>query len=138
MIAKDVMTPDPVTLTARATIEEAQDLVRERGIRHVPVVDQRGALIGMLSDRDLGYLDVGRLVGEPEPAVRQRLATPVGQVMTRDPVSVGPEAGLDEVVELLIEGRFGAVPVVETGSLRVVGIVSYVDVLRAVQDLLEG
>ena len=57
--------------------------------------------------------------------------------MSPDPVSVLPEATLGEVVELLIEGRIGAVPVVEPGSLRVVGIVSYVDVLRAVQDLLE-
>lgn len=136
MIARDVMTPDPITLTAQATIDEAADLLRERGIRHVPVVDQHGALIGMLSDRDLGHLDLGRLVADPDEAARH-LATPIAKVMSPDAISVDPEADLGDVIDIMLESRVGAVPVIERGSRRVVGIVSYVDVLRAVQDRLE-
>ena len=138
MIAKDVMTPDPITLTSQATIEDAADLMRERNIRHVPVVDEQGALAGMLSDRDLGHLDLGRMIGdEGVDGVRRHLATPVLKVMTPDVVTVGPDDDLGELVDLMLESRVGAVPVVQDPSGRVVGIVSYVDLLRAFRSSLE-
>ena len=138
MIAKDVMTSDPITLTEQATIEEAADLMRERNIRHVPVVDQGGALAGMVSDRDLGYLDLGRLIGdEGADGVRRHLATPVASVMTPEVITVGPDDDLGDVVDLMLENRVGAVPVVQDVSGRLVGIVSYVDLLRAFRDHLE-
>ena len=52
MIARDLMTPDPLTVTPQASVAEVWDLMREVDVRHVPVV-QGGALLGMLSDRDL-------------------------------------------------------------------------------------
>lgn len=138
MIAKDVMTPDPVTLTAQATIEDAADLMRERNIRHVPVVDDKGALAGMVSDRDLGYLDLGRMIGdEGVDAVRRHLVTSVVKVMTPEVVTVGPDDDVGDLVDVMLESRVGAVPVVEGPSGRVVGIVSYVDLLRAFRDSLE-
>ena len=137
MIAKDVMTSDPITLTARATVEDAADLMRERNIRHVPVVDERGALIGMVSDRDLGSLDLGRIIAdEGVEGVRRRLTTPVLAVMTPDVITVGPDDDVGDLVDLMLEGRVGAVPVVQAGSGRLVGIVSYVDLLRAFRDSL--
>jgi CBS domain-containing protein len=137
MIARDVMTPDPITLTARATIEDAADLMRERSIRHVPVVDQLGGLAGMVSERDLGYLDLGRMIGdEGVDGVRRHLGTPIVKIMTPEVVTVGPDHDLGELVDLMLESRVGAVPVVEDPSGRVVGIVSYVDLLRAFRDLL--
>jgi acetoin utilization protein AcuB len=132
MIARDLMTKDPLTLTEQATLEDAAELMRERDIRHVPIVDRAGALVGIVSDRDLGSLDLGRLIGDAGvEGVRAHLATPVVKVMTPEVITVGPEDGLDEVVDLMLESRVGAVPVVEEHSRRVVGIVSYVDVLRA-------
>ena len=138
MIAKDVMTPEPITLTAQATIEDAADVMRERNIRHVPVVDRHGALAGMVSDRDLGYLDLGRMIGdEGVDAVRRHLATPLVKIMTLDVITVGPDDGVDELVDLMLESRVGAVPVVHDPSGRVVGIVSYVDLLRTFRNRLE-
>lgn len=137
MIARDLMTPNPVTVTPEATVAEAWDLMRELDIRHVPVV-QDGSLVGMLSDRDLVYLDVGRvLAAEGVDAVRRELGTPVVKVMTSDVIFVESEAELGDVVELLIENKIGAVPVVRPETREVVGIVSYIDALRALQDLLE-
>jgi len=137
MIASDVMTPNPVTVGPRTSIGEVADLMRERSIRHVPVVDG-GALVGMLSDRDLGTVDFGRLlIEEGVDAIRRRLATPVINIMSSDVISVEPDTSLAEVVGLMLEEKVGAIPVVQPGSRRVVGIVSYVDVLRAVQDRLE-
>ncbi len=137
MIVRELMTRDPATVTPEATVAEAWDLMRELDIRHVPVV-QDGALVGMLSDRDLVYLDVGRvLAAEGVDAVRRELSTPVLKVMTSDVIFVESDAEVGDVVELLIENKIGAVPVVRPETREVVGIVSYIDALRALQDLLE-
>jgi CBS domain-containing protein len=137
MTAHDVMTPNPVTLTPQASVAEASDLMRELEIRHVPVV-QAGVLAGMVSDRDLSGLDVARvLTVEGADALRKELATPVINVMSADVVCVEPETALGDVVDLLLEHKVGALPVVEPDTRQLVGIVSYVDVLRALRDLVE-
>jgi acetoin utilization protein AcuB len=111
--------------------------MREFDIRHIPVV-QGGELVGMVSDRDVAYLDVARLLmAEGADGLQRQLATPVISVMSSDVIAVEPETSLGEVIGLMLEHKIGAVPVVMPGSRAVVGIVSYVDVLGAVQDLLE-
>ena len=137
MIARDVMTPNPVTATAQASIAEVWDLMREMEIRHVPVVDG-DALVGMLSDRDLARLDVAQvLTARGAEALGRELATPIVEIMSSDVIFVEPETDLSEVVGLLIEHRVGALPVIRPDTRTVVGIISYIDVLRALQDGLE-
>ncbi len=136
MIARELMTPDPLTVTPQATIAEVWDLMREADVRHVPVV-QADALVGMVSDRDLGRVDIARLLNvEGAGALRDELATPIDRVMTSQVITVGPEAGIGEVIELLVEHKIGAVPVVQEETREVLGIISYVDVLRALQGVL--
>ena len=92
----------------------------------------------MLSDRDLAYLNVGAmLTDQGADAVRRELATPVIKVMRPDVIWVEPETDLSDVIELLLEHKIGAVPVIRPDTQAVVGIVSYIDVLRAVQEELE-
>jgi acetoin utilization protein AcuB len=137
MTARDLMTPNPVTVTPEASLAEAWDLMRDLEIRHVPVVEG-GALVCMLSDRDLARLDVaGLLMAEGADALRRELATPVIKVMTSDVIFVEPETELSDVIGLLLEHKVGAIPVVRSDTRDVVGIVSYIDVLRALQGLLE-
>jgi acetoin utilization protein AcuB len=137
MIARDVMTPNPVTVSAHARVAEAWDLMRELDVRHVPVVDA-GELVGMVSDRDVAYLDMDRLLmAEGAAGLQRQLATPVINVMSSDVIVVEPETGLSDVIGLMLEHKIGAVPVVSPGTREIVGIVSYVDVLGAVQDLFE-
>jgi acetoin utilization protein AcuB len=136
MKAQDVMTPNPLTVTQRATLGEVWDLMREVEIRHVPVVDE-GALVGMVSDRDLGFLDVARLLKtEGADALRRELATPVVDIMSAAAIFVEGEADLGEVVDLMLESKVGAIPVVRPDTREVVGIISYIDVLREVWDLV--
>jgi len=136
MNARDVMTPNPMTIRSQATVAEAWDLMGEMEIRHVPVVDD-GTLVGMLSDRDLGRLDVTRmLVAEGADALRHELATPVAKVMSLDVIAAEPETELGDIVDVLVEHKVGALPVVHPDTRELVGIISYVDVLRALQDLL--
>jgi acetoin utilization protein AcuB len=137
MTARELMTPDPVTITPQTTIAEAWDLMRELDLRHFPAVDG-DALVGMLSDRDLGNLDVGHLLTEEgADALRRRLVRPVIQLMSADVVAAEPETEVSELVTLLIEHKIGAIPVVTPDTRRIVGIVSYIDVLRALQEVLE-
>jgi acetoin utilization protein AcuB len=121
------MTPDPETLTPEATLSDVWELMRERRIRHVPVIED-GVLVGMLSDRDV-------LFAAAEGRVDRRGS--VVRVMTSDVLAVEPDTELSEVIAIMLEGQVGAVPVVRAGTREVVGIVSYVDVLRAAQDLFE-
>ena len=137
MIARDLMTPDPLTVAPQASIAEVWDLMREVDVRHDPVV-QGGALVGMLSDRDLARLDLARsLKVEGAEALRQELATPIVRVMSSDVISVEPDTEVGDVIALLLDHKIGALPVVEAGTREVLGIISYVDVLRALQGMLE-
>jgi acetoin utilization protein AcuB len=138
MTAADVMTPDPITLTAEASLDEAAQLMRERGIRHVPVVDAQGGLVGMLSDRDLAIAGPGSIVAdEVDATLGERLATPIVKAMTAEVIAVEPETELGEIVDAMLEQRVGAIPVLDGPSRRVIGIVSYVDVLRALRELID-
>ena len=136
MKAREVMTSNPIAVTPEATLAEVWDLMREADIRHVPVV-QAGVLVGMVSDRDLTSLDVARvLTTDGADALRRALATPVVTVMSSDVIFVEMEDDLDDVIELMLEHKVGAIPVVRPDTGDVMGIVSYIDVLRGIQDLV--
>jgi acetoin utilization protein AcuB len=131
------MTAKPATITPQATIAEAWDLMRELDVRHLPVVGAEG-LVGMLSDRDLGTLDVSRLLTEQgADALRRRLDRPVMHLMSTDVIAADPETEVSELVEMLLEHKVGAIPIVTADSRQLLGIVSYTDVLRAMLEALE-
>jgi acetoin utilization protein AcuB len=137
MIARDLMTAEASTVTPEATIADVWELMREADIRHVPIV-QEGALVGMLSDRDLARMDFMRVLNvEGVDALHRALTTPVAKIMSSDVIVVEPDSEVAEVIDLLLENRIGAVPVIDGGTREVVGIISYVDVLRALRDRLE-
>jgi CBS domain-containing protein len=136
MIARDLMTPNPQTVTPQASIAEAWDLMRELAVRHVPVVED-GVLVGMLSDRDLAQVNIARVLRAEGGDPPRELKTPIVEIMTSDVISVEPDTEVGEVIGLLLEHKIGALPVVEPDTREVLGIISYVDVLRALQDLVE-
>ena len=137
MVARELMTPDPLTVSPQATVAEVWDLMREADVRHVPVVPADG-LVGLVSDRDLARVDIARLLkAEGAGALRDELATPIARLMSPVVIAVDPESDIGEVIELLIDHRIGAVPVVREETREVLGIISYVDVLRALQGVLD-
>ncbi len=137
MTARDLMTPDPLTVAPDASISDAWDLMSEHDIRHVPVV-QDGALVGMLSSRDLPLSDILRLLSvEGAVALNREMAKPVSKIMSRDVISVVPDARASDLVRLLLEHKVGAIPVVGASTGKLLGIVSYIDVLRALQNRLD-
>ncbi len=137
MTARDLMTPDPITVTPETSISDVWDLMSEQDIRHVPVV-QDGALVGMLSNRDLPLSDILRLLSvEGAVVLNRELAMPVSKIMSRDVIFVEPEARASDIVRLLLEHKIGAIPVIRADTRKVLGIVSYIDVLRALQNRLD-
>ena len=137
VIAGDLMTPDPITMIPEASVAEAWDLMRDLDIRHIPVVQGR-TLVGMVSDRDLPRMEMASfLASGGADALREELAMPVVKIMSADVISVDTETDIDEVVSLLIEHKVGALPVVSPGTRDVVGILSYIDVLKVVQTSLQ-
>jgi CBS domain-containing protein len=123
----DLMTLDPLTITTAETVGKADELMAENNIRQIPVVNGR-ELLGIVTDRDIRAFLSEALVGEPK-ARERALGTAVGDIMTTEPLSIAPDDDLKDAVEMLIEQKFGAIPVVDEAE-GVVGIVSYVDVLR--------
>ncbi len=131
MIAAELMTVSPRTMQPTDTVSQAVDVLDTMNIRHLPIVDDRGHLVGMLSDRDLGPLMRVFIEG----AEAERMVVPlserrISELMTGDVISVELDADVLEVVALMVEERVGAVPVVDEAD-NVRGIISYVDVLQA-------
>ncbi|MCC7000470.1 MAG: CBS domain-containing protein [Deltaproteobacteria bacterium] len=139
LTVEDVMTRRPTAVLESAPLRAAAATMRELDVRHLPVLTADHELAGMLSDRDLGGLPPEGI--DPEeltPAQRHALEVKVAAVMSTDVKSVTADQPLLEAIELLIEHRIGAIPVLSLEG-RVVGILSYVDVLRAyARDLVES
>jgi CBS domain-containing protein len=114
---RDAMTEDPRSIGATATVVEAARLMREEHIGSLPITDGE-QLVGMITDRDI----TTRVVAESaDPKV-----TSVGDVYSRDLVSVEPDNDLQEALQLMARHQVRRLPVVERG--RLVGIVAQADI----------
>lgn len=136
MIVADVMTRDVVVVGPESPLREALAHFQKRHVRHLPVV-QDGRLVGILSDRDFKRATPSRAAGASLEEFERALdETQVGHVMTKEPWTVGPQADLKLTTALLVDKKFGALPVVEDG--RLVGILTDIDLLRLLIKLLPG
>ncbi|MBI3099095.1 MAG: CBS domain-containing protein [Planctomycetes bacterium] len=134
MRVADKMTREPVTLAERSTLREATELMRSRRIRHLPIVDGR-KLIGIVTDRDVKRATPSVVGGASKEEYDRTLdRTTLGQIMTRNPVSVFPSTTMRDAVALIVRERIGSLPVVLEGEL--VGIVTETDCMKAYLDLL--
>ena len=140
---REVMSRDPITIDPEAPIATAIAVMRDKSVRHLPVVDGAGRLLGMISDRDLRDAVFAPAFAEHLSLVaRRRLrglsaaleGLRVKDVMTWDAVTTKPEASLAQAAAVMFEGRFGSLPVVEKDEL--VGIITERDVLRALAQTL--
>ncbi len=121
------MTTALVTIGPEASLAAALDTMRVADIRHLPVVDKRRRLVGIVSDRDLAH------VGGKGKHVPHR----VEEIMSRDVVSVAPGTLAREAAAMLVDRKIGALPVLDD-ELTLVGVVTETDFLRLVVDTLGG
>jgi len=122
---KRFMSVRPTVVTSGRTLVEAHQVMREKGVRHLPVVDE-GKLVGVVSQRDLYLLETLRGVDAARELVEE--------AMSEEPYTVPPEAPLDEVAEEMATRRRGSAIVVEEGA--VIGIFTSTDALKALVLLL--
>ena len=127
---RNLMTPLPATVGPETPLRAAITLMRERRIRHLPVVEEGGRLVGMLTDRDLRHAAFLPALSDQLGGDARRVRTPrVRDVMTWGVVTVHPGATLVQAGLTLFQRRIGSLPVVENGCL--VGILTDHDVIVA-------
>ena len=124
MNVRTYMTPHPETIGPRDVLAQAQEKMSRGRFRRLPVVDASGALIGMLTERDLrphqGYLPT----------------THVDAAMTENAITVGPDTPIEAAADVMLQRKIGGLPVVDSGKL--VGIITETDLLQGLLRSVSG
>ena len=131
------MRTEILTLTEEASMMDAINLTRKHNIRHIPIVRNGGTLVGLVSDRDIKKFSPS-ILNAKDPGEFQEVLekTPVGKIMTKEPLTISPSTPLREAVEIFFQKKVGALPVIAGGKL--VGILTDNDMLRAFHQGLMG
>ncbi len=126
---RDAMTREVVTLGPEASVGEALGVCREKGIRHIPIVEE-GRLIGLISDRDLRDVSPPRGGRDQENTLGW---VRVRDIMSTELVTIGPLDTIDHVAREIYERKIGCLPVVDGREL--VGIITSQDMMRTMIEL---
>jgi CBS domain-containing protein len=137
LVVRDLMTQRVVSVGPHATLKQAAETLLDRGISGLPVVDEHGAVLGVLSESDIvaktaqgAVLDELRtLVEGGAGGARTLTAATAGEAMSTPPVTIGPDAPIADAARLLATSRVNRLPVIEGG--RLVGILTRADVVRS-------
>src|SRR5947207_1321170 len=133
---RDYMTSAVTTLNVDARLLDAALLIRRTGKRHVPVVSADGKALGIISDRDVSRL---------APSVLSQISadeynkifegTSVTQAMTKDPITIHPDAPVQQAVHIMVSKKFSSVLVAESDG-KLVGIITVTDLLSLLDRVL--
>jgi acetoin utilization protein AcuB len=137
MLVRERMTANPIVVHPETSFQEALQLLREKKIRRLPVIDNHGALVGIVVEKDLLY-------ASPSPATSlnvyeihyllSKLA--IQDVMTKLVITVGDDCPLEEAARIMIDHKIGSLPVVHGKQL--VGIITETDVFKVMAEALGG
>jgi len=123
---QDAMTSNPTTITAETSLEEAARLMKNEDVGALPIVDGE-RLVGMITDRDIAIRGVAE----------GRTSATVGEIASKDVVTIDPQQGLEEAARLMAEHQVRRLPVCEEDG-RLVGILAQADVAQSGHDTLTG
>ena len=144
--ARDIMTKEVITVTADTEITQAAKLLLENHFNGLPVVDDRGKLIGIICQDDLivqqkrlplpslftffdGLISLTSY-RSLEKEMEKIVATKVAQAMIPDPITVDPDTSLEDIATLMVNNNIHTLPVLDGG--RLVGIIGKEDILRTI------
>jgi CBS domain-containing protein len=141
-----VMTANPFTTTPKTPIAEVVQLLSEKRISGLPVVDEQGALVGIISETDLLWQERGatppnflfildaviplEVPGHFVQELRKVLGSTVVEVMTKNPVTIHPDQTAQEAAQIMMDKKIHRLPVVDENK-NLVGIVTRGDIVRA-------
>jgi acetoin utilization protein AcuB len=137
MLVKDRMTSDLIAITPVTSFPEGFRIMRERGIRHLPVVDDGGKLMGIVTQTDL--LHASPSVATPLSVFEMSYLLAnlhVREVMSSPPITVSEDAPLEEAARLMVERKIGCLPVMRDGDL--VGMITETDIFETFVEVLGG
>ena len=141
MKVRELMTSEACTVQAGTPVQDAFELMRSRGFRHLPVVDENGKVEGIVSDRGIRNMvvmyDNDEGLESDDPGFFVMGDHRVRDAMVRDPVCVGPDDDVVEAVRVIRKRHFGALLVTNPDG-ELCGILSYVDLLSLLERLLKG
>jgi len=144
---RDIMDPEPVTVTPDTELQTVVGIMREHELPGVPVVNEGGRCVGIITEADLvlagddadlhlphfielfGGIVFIESMSHFEERLRKAVAATAKDMMTADPVTVDADATVQEAARLISRKRHNRLPVVEHG--RLVGVVTRLDVLEA-------
>ncbi len=130
MIIEDIMIKDVITLPQEATIEQAIETVKEKKIRHIPIIDQHKNLVGLLCDVD---------IRSATPSIfrideyKEDLLKPVSEIMVTDVLTAHPLDFVEEIANTFYDQKISCMPVVSNNKL--IGIVTETDLLHTYVEL---
>lgn len=138
MFVKDYMTKHPVMVEPTMSVVEAQGIMAETHVRHLPVTEKGKRLVGLLtrqrlriSPTELGSLNVWEIT-----RYLSNLSVKDVMIKGKDVITVEPDATLEEAAQIMVQNKIGCLPALEEGI--VVGIITEVDMLVELSDLLGG
>lgn len=131
MNVSELMTKKVITAKADEMVDRIFYLFHFENIRHIPIVSEKGKLVGIVSDRD-----IKKILGPKKKqhtakdgTVLTVSARKIRTVMRRDPYTIGPDERAADAAALMVKRKVGALPVVNKGKL--VGIITATDILKA-------
>ena len=135
MLVHERMSKHPITITEDAPINEAMKLMRAEKVRRLPVLNKKGELVGIVSEKDLLYVS-------PSPATSLSVyelhylisKITVGEIMTTDVITVSEHTPLEEAARIMADNKIGGLPVMRDGKL--VGIITESDLFKIFLELL--
>ncbi len=141
----DIMTADPITVEPQTSLTTAIQILAEKQITGLPVVNERGELVGVISESDLMWKETGvdtppyimfldSVIYLQNPArydkeIHKALGQTVGEVMSDKPITIEPNATIREAAHLMHEKHVRRLPVVDTLG-KVIGILTRGDIIR--------
>lgn len=124
MIVEQMMNKNVVTLQPTHSIKDAINLLQENKIRHLPITNEEGLVVGVLSDRDIKEATPSNLIENQQHDI---YATRIEEIMTKNPIIGHPLDFVEEVATIFYDQKIGCLPIVSSG--KIVGIVTETDLL---------
>lgn len=124
MLIEEIMNRDVATLYPQQTLREAVATLRERQVRHIPVINDAREVLGVITDRDIKQATPSSLLEGTDYSV---LDTPIEQIMTKNPITGHPLDFVEESATIFYDNRIGCLPIVSKGKL--VGMITESDML---------
>ncbi len=136
MFVRDRMTSPAVTITPDTPFQEALKLMRERKFRRLPIVNQKGELVGIVSERDLLYASPSPATSLSVWELNYLLAQlTVKEIMTKDVITTTEDTPIEEAALMMVERKIGGLPVVDERN-HVVGVITETDIFKAFVEMM--